>query len=222
MALPPGDTLTYERALAQAGYRLVAGVDEVGRGALAGPLVAAAVIIPPGVLAGGATSDCWTLVRDSKTLTAPVRASLATAIRANALGVGIGTIEVREIDAFGLSAANRLAMERAIADLALAPDALLIDALTIDLSIDQFGVIDGDALSLSIAAGSIVAKVHRDELMTGLCHVDSRYGFARHKGYGVASHLRALAEHGPCDHHRTSFAPVRLAAARAAERANAC
>lgn len=206
--------LAYERELRHSGYECVAGVDEVGRGALAGPLVAAAVILPANVHASFSGSAFWTTVRDSKTVSMEHRSKLALAIRSEALAVGVGIIPVKELDAIGLSAANRLSMEYAVADLAVIPDVLLIDAMTIDNGIDQLGIIDGDALSLSIAAASIVAKVYRDALMASLDQPDPRYGFARHKGYGVPSHLRAIAEFGPCAHHRTSFAPVRRALLR--------
>lgn len=206
--------LTYERDLWQIGYQTVAGVDEVGRGALAGPLVAAAVILPADLRNSMERSAFWSIVRDSKTVSAESRSELALAIRAEALAVGVGIVPVKELDAIGLGAANRLAMEYAVANLDVIPDALLIDAMTIDTGTDQLGVIDGDALSLSIAAASIVAKVYRDALMVSLDKPDPRYGFARHKGYGVPSHLRAIAEYGPCAHHRTSFAPVRRALLR--------
>lgn len=206
--------LACERDLWRIGYESVAGVDEVGRGALAGPLVAAAVILPVDVLDLLEGSAFWNTVRDSKTVSAVERSQLALAITNEAQAVGVGIIPVEDLDAIGLTAANRLAMEFAVADLNVIPDALLIDATTIDSEIDQFGVIDGDALSLSIAAASIVAKVYRDGLMASLDRPYPRYGFGRHKGYGVPSHLKAIAEHGPCAHHRTSFAPVRRALQR--------
>lgn len=203
--------LTHEGDFWHSGYQSIAGIDEVGRGALAGPLVAAAVILPADVRNPLEWSAFWNTVRDSKTVPAAQRSELALRIGSAAVAVGVGIIPVEELDAIGLAAANRLAMEYAVADLDLIPDALLIDAMTIDTGIDQLGVIDGDAVSLSIAAASIVAKVYRDALMASLDTPDPRYGFARHKGYGVPSHLRAIAEYGPCAHHRTSFAPVRRA-----------
>lgn len=206
--------LAYERGLWDAGYRWIAGVDEVGRGAIAGPLVAAAVILPPDACGPLAESAFWNSVRDSKTVSRVQRAELSRKIRNEALAVGIGVIPVEDLDAIGVGAANRLAMEYAVANLNPAPDVLLIDAMTIDTGLIQFGVIDGDALSMSIAAASILAKVFRDRLMATLDMPDQRYGFARHKGYGVPSHLEAIAVHGPCAHHRTSFAPVRRALER--------
>lgn len=203
--------LAHERELWHSGYQSIAGIDEVGRGALAGPLVAAAVILPANVRNPADRSPFWSTVRDSKMVPAAQRSELAVGIRSGAVAVGVGVIPVEELDAIGLAAANRLAMEYAVADLDLIPDVLLIDAMTIDTGIDQRGIIDGDAVSLSIAAASIVAKVYRDALMAALDSPDPRYGFARHKGYGVPSHLHAIAEYGPGAHHRSSFGPVRRA-----------
>lgn len=214
MASVAADMLAYEIHLWNAGYKYVAGVDEVGRGALAGPLVAGAVILPPDIRDWLASSPMWNVVRDSKTLSAETRFGLARGIRSEAAAVGIGVIPAKDLDAIGLGAANRLAMEFAVADLDPVPGALLIDAMTIDTGIDQIGIIDGDARSLSIAAASIIAKVYRDELMVSLDAPDPRYGFSSHKGYGVPSHVTAIFEHGPCAHHRTSFAPVRRALER--------
>ncbi len=206
------DTLDWERRLWSAGYRRVAGVDEVGRGALAGPLVAAAVILPPSAMMNGTRADGWTAVRDSKTLSQARRTFLAAWIVDQGAEVSIAGVGCAELDTIGVAAANRSAMERAVLGLTADADMLLIDAMTIDLDTPQIGIIDGDAQSLSIAAASIVAKVHRDTIMTDLDRLHPVYGFARHKGYGVPAHLLALAERGPCIHHRHSFAPVRLAA----------
>lgn len=193
-----------------AGFRLVAGVDEVGRGALAGPLVAAAVILPwERFCAADEPTGEWDRVVDSKLLPPNERQRLSRLIGETALAVGFGTIEADEIDAIGLAAANRLAMERAVSMLPMQPDALLLDAVVTDLGLPQVGLIDGDACCLSIAAASIVAKVLRDRLMEA-CHTkDSRYSFHRHKGYGTAVHLEAIERYGPCWLHRRSFAPVR-------------
>jgi ribonuclease HII len=206
------DTLTWERQLWEGGYRLIAGVDEVGRGALAGPLVAAAVILPSIFIELVAIEPGWLDVRDSKTISHRKRSELAAWIHASGATVSIASVSCDELDAIGTAAANRCAMERAVTGLAAEPDMLLIDAMTIDLDTPQIGIIDGDAQSLSIAAASIVAKVHRDSLMVELDSAYPAYGFARHKGYGVAHHLAALTERGPCPMHRRSFAPVRLAA----------
>lgn len=206
---PPIDLLSWERQLWEGGYATIAGIDEVGRGALAGPLLAAAVVLPAEDWPNAAWDDVKDLIRDSKTITARRREQIHDAIMASGVHVGIGIIESDEIDAIGINPANRAAMERAVLALATEPDILLIDAVTLDLDTPQIGVIDGDAQSLSIAAASIVAKVTRDRMMVGL-HVEwPVYGFDRHKGYGVATHLAALQDHGPCPHHRRSFAPVR-------------
>jgi ribonuclease HII len=204
---PVPDLLAWERQLWEGGYLAIAGVDEVGRGALAGPLVAAAVILP--TTHAGAN---WANVRDSKTLTHRRREQLAGWILESGAQVAIAEVHQDELDAIGVAAANRCAMERAVAGLPSEPDMLLIDAMTLDLDTPQIGVIDGDAQCLSIAAASIVAKVHRDALMIVHHNLYPEYGFARHKGYGVAAHLQALTVHGPCPLHRRSFAPVRAAA----------
>lgn len=198
-------TTEWEQGWWSAGYRSVCGVDEVGRGALAGPLVAAAVN-----LGERCTSiDRLSLVADSKTLDRSTREELSAIVRDVALGIGIGLVSAAEIDEIGLGPANRLAMERAVAALPSHPDVALLDAMTVDLDVPQVGLIDGDARCLSIAAASIVAKVHRDRLMSELGDVHHGYGFARHVGYGTPAHLRALAELGPCEAHRRCFAPVR-------------
>ncbi len=206
---PQRDLLEWERQLWAADYPLIAGVDEVGRGALAGPLVAAAVILPP--FARLEPSGFWTMIRDSKTVTPRLRSTLAEHIHASGAVVSIAEVSAAELDEIGVSAANRTAMERAVAGLDVEPNLLLIDAMTLDLDTPQIGIIDGDALSLSIAAASIVAKVHRDKLMVRHHEVHRAYGFARHKGYGVAGHLEALTTYGACSLHRRSFAPVRRA-----------
>lgn len=189
-------------------YR-VAGVDEVGRGAMAGPLVAAAVILPSDSDDGDhEITATLTEVRDSKLLSPETRERLLPLICGAAIGVGVGIVEVIELDAIGVGAANRLAMERAVGALSIAPDALLLDATTLALDLPQVGLIKGDAVCLSIAAASIVAKVTRDRMMIACHDLDPRFGFATHKGYCTADHLEALRVHGPCVHHRRSFAPV--------------
>jgi ribonuclease HII len=202
------DAFAWERQLRDAGYACVAGVDEVGRGALAGPLVAAAVVLPEIAIEILAKSP-WAMVRDSKTMTHQRRCEADGWIRSSGASISIAEVPCEEVDAIGIAAANRLAMEQAVVGLDLASDFLLIDAMTLDLSLPQIGIIDGDARCLSISAASIVAKVHRDLSMIAIDQTYPDYGFARHKGYGVAAHLRALAEHGPCPIHRQSFAPVR-------------
>ena len=201
--------LSWERAFWRAGMRQVAGVDEVGRGAMAGPLVAAAVIFP--------ASEGWALrrlraaladVRDSKLLTPERRVALLATIEASAVAIGLGIVPVAEMDAVGLGPANRMAMERAVLQLGVEVDALIIDACVLDLACPQSGPIDGDALSTSVAAASIIAKVTRDRMMVALGREDDRYGFEIHKGYCSPLHKARLAEHGPGPHHRRCFAPV--------------
>jgi len=198
-------TLIREQRLWQQGYRLIAGIDEVGRGPLAGPVVAAAVILP-------LDSDApWLLqVRDSKRLSPRKREFLSESIREAAVAISIGAVSPETIDEKGIVASTRLAMRYAVEQLPQTPDFLLIDAITLpELAIPQEGVIRGDALSLSIAAASIIAKVARDRLMI---EFDSRYhgyGFSRHKGYATREHLSNLRLLGPCPIHRMSFRPVR-------------
>lgn len=203
------DYLHWERQLWEGGYQAIAGVDEVGRGALAGPLVAAAVILPIHEIQSADLNPLWSTIRDSKVLSHAKRVTIAEGILASGACVSIAEITCEEIDAIGIGPANRCAMERAVQALAEPADMLLIDAMTIDLDTPQIGVIDGDAQSLSIAAASIVAKVHRDTIMMDLATTWPAYGFDRHKGYGVAAHVAALTDHGPCPQHRHSFAPVR-------------
>jgi ribonuclease HII len=207
----PPDLLYWEQQLWDGGYQMIAGVDEVGRGALAGPLVAAAVILPREEDESAEFRAAKALIRDSKTLSLKRREQIAVAIHDSGAAIGIGMVEPEEIDAIGINPANRTAMEWAVLALSFEPDMLLIDALTLDLDTPQIGVIDGDAQSISIAAASIVAKVTRDRLMVGMHISWPAYGFARHKGYGVASHLAALQQFGPCPQHRRCFAPVRMA-----------
>lgn len=203
-------TLAYETGLWNDGFSTIAGVDEVGRGALAGPLTAAAVVLPPRhVIEQDAAF--WGTVRDSKTISVSRRSVLAQEIATRCLAWGVAAIDVEELDEVGVGAANRIAMERAVLALDVEPDLLLIDAMTVDSGLPQIGIIDGDALSLSVAAASIIAKVARDTEMIGHDPLWPAFGFAKHKGYGVASHLSALRVHGPCPIHRRCFAPVRHA-----------
>lgn len=198
--------LDYERPLWAAGYRAIAGVDEAGRGAWAGPVVAAAVILPPDpdVLA-----PLVGRVDDSKRLTPSARERALPLIEAGALAVGVGWTPAEEIDRHGIAAATRAAMLAALAGLAVPPDYVLVDYLALpDLACPQHGIPHGDALSLSIAAASIVAKVARDRWMVDRDGEYPGYGFAAHKGYGVAAHATALARLGPCPLHRLSFRPV--------------
>ena len=194
-----------EQALLSQGYRFVAGIDEVGRGALAGPVAAAAVILPSSL------KETWiNQVRDSKQLSAKKRQFLAQHLKEKALAVGIGMVSHVEVDSKGIIWATRQAMCLAVAELKPAPDFLLIDALALPaVKLPQKYIIKGDCLCLSIACASIVAKVARDQLMTDLSQDHPGYGFAANKGYGTSEHLKALQILGVCAIHRRSFAPVK-------------
>ncbi|HXF68223.1 MAG TPA: ribonuclease HII [Thermoflexus sp.] len=202
----PRPTLVEEAALWRRGYRNVAGLDEAGRGAWAGPVVAAAVVLPPDP---GWLRQRLAGVRDSKTLSPAEREALFPEILQVAVAVGVGMAGPEEIDALGIVQATRLAMERALKDLAVTPDALIIDALTLAVPLPQRAIVRADARCLSVAAASIVAKVTRDRWMVEMDRLYPGYGFAGHKGYGTPAHRQALREHGPCPIHRRSFAPVR-------------
>jgi ribonuclease HII len=211
--MPLAPNLAEERSLWLQGFDLVAGVDEVGRGPLAGPVVAAAVILSP-------SSDFrWLFhVRDSKQLSPPVRRELAEYIWRDALAVGVGFISHTAVDRLRIAEATRQAMMRAVGQLRCRPQYLIIDALSLPAcSLPHKGIIGGDARCISIAAASIVAKVARDRYMESQDRRFFGYGFARNKGYPTRRHLEALHRLGPCDLHRRSFAPVRdLVAARGA------
>jgi ribonuclease HII len=205
----PVSQFHWERDFWRAGYDRVAGVDEVGRGALAGPLVAAAVVFEFSTIERRSKRErIERCVRDSKLMSRTDRASALVVIEECASSIGIGMVECEELDSLGMTAANRLAMERAVFGLTEEPDALLLDAFVTDLSMPQVGLIDGDAHCLSVAAASIVAKVTRDRMMIALHETDCRYGFDRHVGYGTREHLVALREFGPARFHRRSFRPV--------------
>ena len=193
--------LRHERALWAQGLTRVAGVDEVGVGPLAGPLVAAAVILPPECAVRG--------IDDSKKVPPARREALRVEIEACAIAVGIGIVEVGDVDRLNTYWASIEAMRRAVAALPVAPQQVLIDARHIPgLAVPQAALVKGDARSYSIAAASIIAKVRRDAMMTALEERYPGYGFARHMGYGTAEHLAALARLGPCPAHRRSFQPV--------------
>jgi ribonuclease HII len=195
-----------EQALRYHGFQRIAGVDEVGRGALFGPVVAAAVILPECLDELAAAG-----LKDSKQLTREERESLDGQIRGMALAVSIAEVDAETIDRVNIYQASRMAMLEAVLGLAMEPDHLLIDAMRVDHSCRQTKLIYGDSLSLSIAAASVVAKVHRDALMRELDAVHPGYGLASHKGYATPEHRRALEEIGPCALHRRSFMPIRLA-----------
>ncbi len=192
-----------EQALRYRGFQSIAGVDEVGRGALFGPVVAAAVILPECLDELAAAG-----LKDSKQMLREDRERLDVQIRGMALAVSVAEVDAETIDRINIYQASRLAMLLAVQGLSLIPDHLLIDAMRIDHACAQTKLIYGDSLSLSIAAASVVAKVHRDALMRELDVVYPHYGLASHKGYGTPLHKRALEEHGPCELHRRSFSPV--------------
>ena len=196
-----GPSDEFEQEARRRGYRRVAGIDEAGRGPLAGPVVAAAVILPIHVRLTG--------VNDSKQVSEAERERLYYAIMEKAVGVGIGSADADEIDVLNILEASRLAMCRALASLDPAPDYLLTDAVTLPAArVPLRPIIKGDALSLSIAAASIIAKVTRDRLMVAFHDMFPQYNFRSHKGYGTPEHLRMLAHFGPCPIHRRTFAPV--------------
>jgi len=199
----PGAAPHLEALLWRLGIPHVAGVDEVGMGPLAGPVVAAAVVLPPGSAIDG--------VADSKTLTATARERLDAEIRRRAVAVGLGVIEAAEIDRLNIYQAGLRAMARAVAALApVVPGFVLVDGREIpELALPQSAYPKGDSFVASIAAASIVAKVYRDALMRALDAVYPEYGFARHMGYATRAHLAAIRAHGPSPVHRRSFAPVR-------------
>jgi ribonuclease HII len=212
--------LQFELAFWHDGYRYVAGLDEAGRGAWAGPVVAGAVVLP---VISPRTARAWpnsrrfrsiARVNDSKQLRASLREDLFDPIRACALGCATGAATHEEIDALGIVPASHLAMRRALEALPIPPAALLIDALVLsEVDLPQQGIVHGDAISLSIAAASVLAKVTRDRFMRELDAVVPGYNFSRHKGYGTPEHSAALRACGPSPVHRLSYAPLcRLAA----------
>ncbi len=192
----------YELKAYERGFKRVAGVDEAGRGPLAGPVVAAAVIFPEGY-----QND---EIKDSKKLTARQRDRLYKVLKNDAVAIGLGIVESSVIDKINILQAALLAMKEAIGDLSVEPDCLLIDGnQRVHLSIEQQTIVDGDALCLSIAAASIIAKVSRDQIMEIYHRQYPYYNFLKNKGYGTKEHRDAIKQHGCCKIHRQSFAPVR-------------
>ena len=192
---------SFEYEARKLGYRAVAGVDEVGRGALFGSVMAAAVILDPERPIRG--------LNDSKQLSPEEREDLAAAIKEKSLAWSTGASDAAEIDRVNIYQASRLAMRRAVQSLPVTPDYLLIDAMRIDLVLPQQSIVKGDAQSRAIAAASIIAKVYRDDCMRQWHAIYPEYGLLRHKGYGVPEHLRALESCGPTPLHRFSYEPVR-------------
>ena len=199
----------YERQAWRDGHHRIAGLDEVGRGALFGPVLAAAVILDP--------QDRIRGLRDSKQLTPQRREQLATEIRRRALAWSVASVDATEIDRINILQASRLAMSQAVLALHPPPDLLLVDALRLDLSIPQVSIIRGDAISISIAAASIIAKVARDALMREYDGEFPQYRLASNKGYPTAEHRAVLQEFGPSPLHRRSYAPVAAAAQTTSE-----
>jgi len=204
------DRLSFERELWARGIRLVAGVDEAGRGPLAGPVVAAAVILP----AHWAESGCEKVLRklnDSKQLTKPQREEFFAILTAHPeIKFGIAIVDAETIDRINILQATHRAMNDALAQLSPAPEHALVDGLHVkSLRFPQTPLVKGDSRSYSIAAASVLAKVTRDRLMLEFDRQFPAYGFAGHKGYGTAGHLTAIAAHGPCAIHRKSFAPMK-------------
>lgn len=198
-------TTKYEKQAWQSGAQYVAGVDEVGRGSLFGPVVAAAVILDPNYRIRG--------LRDSKLIPQKTREVLAEKIKQHCLGWSIAAVDAARIDQINIYHASRLAMLESVCRLTPEPDFLLVDAVRIDHPCRQNKIIHGDALSASIAAASIIAKVHRDELLRQWDPVYPAYGLASNKGYSTKKHIAALRELGPSPLHRQSFAPVWMASA---------
>jgi ribonuclease HII len=197
-------TSAEEKALRAEGFSLIAGVDEVGRGALMGPVVAAAVIMPDKIKARWKSK-----VRDSKQLTPKMREYLSPYIKEAAISFATGLIPNDIIDNAGIGRATCLAMLSAIQQLSPQPQFVLIDYVRLhELMLPQKGIVDGDALCFSIACASIIAKVYRDQLVIAMDRDYPGYGFASHKGYGTREHLTCLREKGPCPLHRRSFRPV--------------
>ena len=191
----------YERLAYQEGASFIAGVDEVGRGPLAGPVVAAAVILPKNIEDLG--------FDDSKKLSASKREEIYRLIQEKAIAIGIGIVDADIIDQVNIYQASRLAMQQAVSELKIQPDYLLIDAMKIDVNTPQIGIIKGDAKSISIAAASIVAKQVRDQMMQEFDELYPGYDFSNNAGYGTPKHLEGLQSKGICPIHRKTFAPIK-------------
>ncbi len=195
------DLLKYEKELYKKNISLIAGVDEVGRGPLVGPVVAAAVILPKNYELFGLT--------DSKKLSEKKRDAFYEILQTDAIAIGIGVISAKIIDEVNIYEASKLAMKEALSNLKIKPEYVLIDAMPLDLDVDSTSIIHGDALSLSIAAASVIAKVTRDKMMYDLDKIYPEYGFAKHKGYPTKQHLQAIKKYGVLDNYRFSYKPVK-------------
>lgn len=196
------DLLKYEKELYEKGFKLIAGTDEVGRGPLVGPVVAAAVILPKNYQLDGLT--------DSKKLSEKKRDKFYDIIMKEAVSVGIGVVDAKTIDEINILEASRLAMKKAIMNLKIVPEYVLSDAMKLNnIDIPYTDIIHGDALSLSIAAASVIAKVTRDRMMYELDVQYPLYGFAKHKGYPTKLHLENLRKYGVLDNYRFSYKPVK-------------
>ena len=190
----------YENKLYESGIKLIAGVDEVGRGPLAGPVVAAAVILAP---------DFFDVrINDSKKLTEKKRDELFSLIEEHAISIGIGVVNEKVIDEINIYEATKIAMKEAINNLSITPEHVLIDAMKLDIEIPSTSIIKGDAKSESIAAASIIAKVTRDRMMYELDKIHPEYDFKNNKGYGTKKHINAINNYGIIDEHRKTFSPV--------------
>ena len=193
--------LEYEDELYDKGITLIAGVDEVGRGPLIGPVVTAAVILPKNYFNEN--------IKDSKKLTEKQREKMYEIIKRDAISIGIGIKDEKVIDEINILEATKLAMKEAINNLNVKPEHVLIDAVKLDLSVPSTSIIKGDAKSESIAAASIIAKVTRDRMLKEIAKEYPMYDLEHNKGYGTKKHLEALKQYGPCKYHRISFAPVK-------------
>jgi len=195
------DIYQHDEAFRKEGFQFIAGIDEAGRGPLAGPVVASAVILPEDLKIDG--------LRDSKKVPEQERTSLFWDILLSSLDIGVGIVEHNDIDRINILQATRLAMKNAIADLRIVPDAIIIDAVTLpSVSIKQFSIIKADSKSASVAAASLIAKFVRDTIMLRYHSLYPEYNFRKHKGYCTEEHLRLLSMHGPCSIHRKSFRKV--------------
>ncbi len=195
------DNYAYERKLRKAGIHLIAGVDEVGRGPLVGPVVAACVILPEVFHLDGLT--------DSKKLTEKQREKFYTMIQDQAIAIGIGMQDARVIDEINIYEATKLAMKDAIKDCGIVPEHVLIDAMKLDLDLPSTSIIKGDLKSITISAASVIAKVTRDHMMYELDQQYPMYGFKNNKGYPTKAHIEAIQKYGIIDEHRKTFAPVK-------------